>query len=104
MNTLTDTILAILMIGNTHYVDVGADTDAVIYYQSEQVAHMTLPGQDAWIGDLKLMKDGYHVAWKDGPAGDWKITHQAGEFTYIGPDGNAAGTITRIVPGNPEGY
>ncbi|MCV3273871.1 hypothetical protein [Roseobacter sinensis] len=104
MDTLTDTILAVLMIGNTHYVDIGAASDAVIFYETEKTAHMTLPGEGALVGDMTVYTDGYHVAWQGGPAGDWKIGHEAGVFTYTGPDGEAAGTITKIVPGNPEGY
>ncbi len=104
MTPLTETALAIILIGNTHYVDVGAPTDAIIFYETETVAHMTLPGQSPLVGALDIGLDGYHVAWVDGPAGDWKIAHEAGIFTYLGPDGDAAGTITKIVPGNPEGY
>ncbi|MEL6678416.1 MAG: hypothetical protein AAFQ51_06890 [Pseudomonadota bacterium] len=104
MDPLTGPILAIVMIGNTHYVDVGGATDAIIYYPTETVAHMTLPGRDPLLGDMKMTPGGYHVAWRDGPAGDWQIAHEAGVFTYIGPDGEAAGTITKIVPGNPEAY
>ncbi len=104
MTTLEAQMLAILMIGSTHYVDIGKDTDAVIYYPSETVAHMTLPNGPTWQGTMSLKKDGYYVNWKDGPDGDWKIAYQPGTFTYIGPDGKAAGTITKIVPGNPEKF
>ncbi|WP_298920438.1 hypothetical protein [uncultured Roseobacter sp.] len=104
METLTDAILAIIMIGNTHYVDVGAGSDAIIFYETEKTAHMTLPGKEPLVGDMTVYADGYHVAWQGGPAGDWQIAHEAGAFTYIGPDGKAAGTITKIVPGNSEGY
>lgn len=104
MTILESVVLTVLLIGNTHYIDIGAGTDAVMYYESEKTAHMTLPGKSAWEGALTMKADGYHVAWKDGPAGDWKIRHEAGVFTYIGPDGKPAGTITRIVPGNAESY
>ena len=104
MSVLTSKILAVLMIGSTHYVDVGRDTDAIIYYPTPTVAHMTLPGVPAMKGTMTLKEDGYHVAWDDGPAGDWKITFEPGTLTYIGPDGKPAGTITKIVPGNPENY
>jgi hypothetical protein len=104
MAILESIVLAVLMLGNTHYIDVGAPTDAVIYYQSDKVAFMTLPGKPTLQGALTMGANGYHIAWQNGPAGNWQIQHQAGKFTYIGPDGKAAGTITRIVPGNPERY
>ena len=104
MTVLGGKVLAILMIGSTHYVDIGVETDAVIYYPTETVAHMTLPGKAPLKGVVQMKDDGYHVAWKDGPAGDWQIAYEPGKLTYIGPDGKPAGTITRIVPGNPENY
>ena len=97
---LTAKILAVLMIGSTHYIDIGKDTDAVIYYPSETVAHMTLPGGPTFKGDLKINESGYFVDWQEGPAGDWQIIYEPGTFTYLGPDGKAVGTITKIVPGN----
>lgn len=104
MLVLGKTILSIIMIGNTHYVDVGESADAIIYYESPTIAHMTLPGVPPLKGDMEMKEDGYHVAWKNGPAGDWKIRHEDGKFTYVGPDGKDAGTITKIIPGNPESY
>ena len=104
MSVLVGKILAILMIGSTHYVDVGSGSDAIIYYPSETAAHMKLPDVPAMRGTLTMKQDGYHVAWDNGPAGDWQIAWEAGTFTYIGPDGKPAGHITKIVPGNPEGF
>lgn len=43
MGILENVVLTVLMIGNTHYVDVNQSADAIIYYPSETVAHMTLP-------------------------------------------------------------
>ncbi|WP_300064468.1 hypothetical protein [uncultured Roseobacter sp.] len=40
METLTDTIRAILMIGNTHYIDIGASSDAIIYYENTSTAYL----------------------------------------------------------------
>lgn len=101
---LTGKILAVLMIGSTHYIDIGKDTDAVIYYPSEAIAHMTLPGGPTLKGDLKINETGYFVEWQGGPAGDWQIIYEPGTFTYHGPDGKAVGTITRIVPGNAANF
>lgn len=104
MTFLEGKLLAIFMVGSTHYVDVGKGTDAVIYYPTETEAHMSVPDGPTWKGALELREDGYFVDWTEGPAGAWKIGYEPGVFTYYGPDGEAAGTITRIVPGNPEGF
>lgn len=104
MAALEGTLLAVLLVGSTHYVDIGKSKDAVIYYPSETVAHMTLPDGPTWKGSLKINADGYFVNWEDGPQGNWKIAYEPGKFTYIGPDGKPAGTISKIVPGNPEQF
>ena len=104
MGILENLVLSVIMIGNTHYIDIGMSDDAVIYYPTDTAAHMTLPGKPALHGVLTLHQDGYHVEWAGGPAGDWKIRHEDGVFTYVGPDGKDAGHITKIVPGNPEAY
>jgi hypothetical protein len=104
METLTGSLLALLMIGNTHYVDIGKDRDAAIYYASPTVAYMALPDAPRLRGTLEMRETGYFVAWEGGPAGAWSIAHAPGRFVYIRPDGVEAGPITRIVPGNPEGF
>ncbi len=102
MTPIIGKALAILMIGSTHYVDVGQSEDAVIYYPTETTAHMQLPGKPALTGDLRLLDNGYFVNWQSGPEGNWQIAYSPGTFTYLGPDGKPAGIITKIVPGNPE--
>ncbi|MEL7525900.1 MAG: hypothetical protein AAFN16_09035 [Pseudomonadota bacterium] len=46
MDLLTGKLLAVVMIGSTHYVDIGQGEDAIIYYPNESVAHMQLPTAD----------------------------------------------------------
>lgn len=105
MDILTGKLLAVVMIGSTHYVDVGQSEDAIIYYPNETVAHMQLPKADAPLtGKVTLKDDGYYVKWDGGPEGFWKISYAPGSFTYINPEGEAAGTITRLVPGNAAGF
>lgn len=104
MTPLEGTALKAILIGSTHYVDVGKDADAITYFPSETEAHMSLPGGPTFKGRLELKQDGYFVSWDSGPAGDWKIGYAPGTFTYIDPDGNPAGTVTKIVPGNPENF
>lgn len=102
MSMILGNALAMLMIGSTHYVDVGLKEDAVIYYPTATVAYMRLPDKPVMTGKLKLEEDGYFVNWAEGPEGSWKISYEPGTFTYIGPDGKDAGTITRIIPGDSE--
>jgi hypothetical protein len=104
MMELTGAALAVLMVGATHYVDVGRGKDAVIYYPTETAAHMVLPDGKTFKGTWQATQRGYFVSWNDGPRGEWKITYAPGRFVYIAPDGKDAGHITRIVPGNPEKF
>jgi len=102
MTPILGEALAILMIGSTHYVDIGQNEDAAIYYATETKVFMSLPDAEPMAGTLDMNNRGYFVNWDNGPEGQWQITYQPGVFEYIGPDGNAAGTITQIVPGDPE--
>jgi len=104
MTTLVGEALAVILIGSTHYVDVGKNDDAIIYYPSDTVAHMTLPDGPTWKGAMEIREDGYYVDWEGGPEGYWQISYQPGKFVYISPEGKPAGTVTRIVPGNPENF
>ena len=94
--------LVILMIGSTHYVDIGQAEAAAIYYATETEVYMSLPGAEPMVGTLDLNDKGYFVNWNNGPEGRWQLTYEPGIFQYIGPDGNVAGTIEQIVPGDPE--
>ena len=104
MKKLTGETLQTLMVGCTHYLDIGKETDAVIYYASATVAHMTLPAGPTYKGSIKINHDGYVTNWEGGPQGGWQIGYEPGNFTYVGPDGKVAGTVTKIVPGNPENF
>lgn len=102
MEFLSKSVLAAMMINATHYVDIGAETDAVIYYETESVAHMVLPDGTALSGAWKLTNQGYHVAWTGGPEGDWRLSHAPGRIGYVDGTGKDFGPVTRIVYGNPE--
>ncbi len=104
MTILAGETLPTMMVGSTHYVDIGKDTDAVIYYASRTLAHMTLPDGPTLKGRLEIGHDGYSIDWEGGPQGDWKIDYAPGKFIYIGPDGTPGGSVTKIVPGNPENF
>ncbi len=102
MDFLTPSTLAVLMIGATHYVDIGAPQDAVIFYENETVAHMVLPDGASFTGNWRLTEDGYAVAWRDGPSGTWKLSYSPGRIGYVNGEGQDFGPISRIVFGNPE--
>lgn len=98
MTVLAEQALAALMIGFTHHVDIGKETDATISYLDDKRAKMVLPGNVTMHGIWHLLPDGYHVAWHDGPAGKWQIDWAPGKMTYLDPTGKAAGTVTGIAP------
>ncbi|MGD1886705.1 MAG: hypothetical protein ACFB01_06205 [Cohaesibacteraceae bacterium] len=102
MDFLSASVMGVLMVGATHYVDIGAPREAVIFYQDEQLAHMVLPDGAAWSGVWRLTDTGYHVAWQDGPSGDWRLNYAPGRIGYVNGDGEELGTISRIVFGNAE--
>lgn len=104
MTDIVGAMLALMLVGNTHYVDVGGPKDAVIYYRDSATTHMTLPDGKTFKGQWRTTERGYFVAWQDGPQGEWRIAHTPGEFAYINPRGERAGHITRIVPGNAEKF
>ena len=104
MTTLEGIALKVLLIGSTHYIETGSGQEAAIYYESEKVAHMRIPDGITWRGDLQLHTDGYHVTWQNGPQGAWKIGFAPGKFVYLDGEGKDRGSITKIVPGNPEDF
>jgi hypothetical protein len=102
MAVLEKAVLAAIMLNTTHYVDIGAEKDAVIYYESPTTMHMQLPDGTAFSGTWTLLEDGYFVKWENGPEGDWKLSHSPGRIGYVDKLGKDLGPITSIVYGNPE--
>lgn len=101
---LSEAVLSVLMLGMTHYVDIGKDSDAAIFYADSETAYMQLaPDQPVMVGAWSLSENSYHVAWQDGPEGSWSIDVDAGTFTYLDGDQQPRGTITRLVPGDAAG-
>lgn len=97
-------VLAMMLVGFTHYVDVGKGEDAIIFYETPTAVRMQLPsGAPKMTGNWQILPDGYFVKWQGGSEGKWQIASEPGSFTYIDPTGKPAGTISRIVPGNPAG-
>ena len=95
--------LALLMTGNTLYLDIGQETDAVIYYGVANDAYMRMPGKDALMsGSWRLGTAGYSVEWRDGPKAEWAVEHEAGRFTYLDIERTPRGTVSKIVPGDAE--
>jgi hypothetical protein len=101
MTLLEEDVLAVLLPGFTHHVDIGQEADAAISFGAAGLARMVLPGKDPMTGRWHPLPTGYHVSWEGGPAGDWQIAHEAGRLTYVDPTGREAGTVTRIEPIQP---
>ncbi len=104
MTILAKSALETLLPGNTHYVILDDGGEAVIHYGADQASHMRLPGGPQMTGRWSYLEDGYHVAWQDGPAGDWHIDHTPGCFAYLDQSREKRGVISRIVPGDPEAF
>ncbi|MEZ5668674.1 MAG: hypothetical protein R3F55_14785 [Alphaproteobacteria bacterium] len=104
MEFLAREALTGLMVGSTHYVDIGQPKEAAIYYADAERAYMTLPDGRALAGDWHFTADGYHVAWTGGPRADWRIAFAPGRLAYVDAEGAERGTVVRIVPGDPEGF
>jgi hypothetical protein len=102
MTVLDKTVLDVLLPGFTHHVDIGQGADARISFGADGLAQMMLPGKPAMEGVWTALPQGYHVAWTDGPQGDWQIAHEAGRLVFIDPTGREAGTVTRIEPMQPR--
>ena len=103
MDVLTNSLLAVIMLGSTHYIDVGKEQPAIIYYENEDTAFMRFPDGKTFAGEWKFTTNGYFVDWVGGPEGEWQIAFEPGRFTYLDAQGNERGDIAQIAPGNPEG-
>lgn len=90
--------LEALLVGSTHFFDMGGG-EAAVYYESATQAHMKLPDGQKKHGAWYLTADGYHVDWTGGPSADWRIDYAPGRFDYV-QDGKKVATVTRIVPGD----
>ena len=102
MDILSNSLLAVIMLGSTHYIDIGEQQSAVIFYEDGDTAYMRLPDGKAFTGEWRFTTDGYFVDWADGPEGEWQITFEPGRFAYVDDQGAERGGITQIVPGDPE--
>lgn len=104
LQTLPRAALEPLMVGSTHYIDVGKPVEAVIYYETSKKAHMFFPSGKTVEGAWRYTDTGYFVNWKDGPEGDWRIAFEPGRLVYLDGDGSERGDITRISPGDAHGF
>lgn len=100
MDFLAKELLLAFLVGTTHHVDIGQPEEAVIYYEDEDTAHMRLPNGDEFRGDWRLTEVGYHVAWKDGPSGEWRVAKTDERIFYVDAAGEDRGDVTRITPGD----
>ena len=104
MDVLTNSLLAVVMLGSTHYVNLGEQQTAIIFYEDESTAHMRLPDGKTLTGEWRFTTNGYQVEWIDGPTGEWQIAFEPGRFAYLDDRGEERGDIAKIVPGDPEGF
>ena len=103
MFILEKPVLAALLVNATHEIDMGEGRQATIYYETEMLAHMRLPGGVTMTGDWSLLDEGYSVAWRDGPSASWTLKAGPGRIGYFDIDGNDRGTVRSISFGNTAG-
>jgi hypothetical protein len=97
------TALTVLLTGATHYVQLSPESEAVIYYETAERAHMAAPGGRRMTGAWRLTDTGYHVDWQDGPSAGWQIDVEPGHIAYRDMEGVERGRVSRIVPGDAAG-
>ncbi len=95
-------ILSELMVGHTHYIDVGGRKQASVYYPSDTEVHVKRPDSKIVSGSLAIKDVGYDVIWHNGINDNYNLAEHLGAFVYLDGNGKSAGTITKIVSGNPE--
>jgi hypothetical protein len=103
MNLADQPVLSVLLNNMTHFVDIGAPEEAVMYYQTDGASHIRLPDGTVMHGSWKVNHRGYDVDWTNGPSGSWSFEYSPGRIVYVDKDGKAQGPITRIVPGDTAG-
>ena len=59
MDVLTSSLLAVVMLGSTHYADLGGRQTAIIFYEDERTAHMRLPGGRTLAEEWRFTTDDY---------------------------------------------
>ncbi len=94
--------LSELMIGCTHYVDLGDRKQVSVYYPSSTEVYFKGLSSNVFKGQMIIEGVGYKIDWEDGSDGYYKIAEHQGAYMYIDDHGRSAGTITKIAPGNPE--
>ncbi|MEM7523781.1 MAG: hypothetical protein AAF360_08515 [Pseudomonadota bacterium] len=100
MDFLAKELLMVMLLGNTHYIDVGRPNEAAIYYEDEDTAHMIFPDGREVTGAWRLTEAGYHVDWENGPKGEWRLARGDGRIYYVDAKGDDRGDVVRIVPGD----
>jgi len=95
-------ILSELMVGFTHYLDVGYRKQVSVYYPNDTEVLMKTLDSKVIKGEMVIKDVGCNVSWHEGPHDYYNIAEHMGAFVYIDANGKSAGTITKIVPGNPE--
>ena len=100
MAILESGILAVLMNGATHVLDLNGN-EATIYYETDTTVHMLLPDGTARSGTWRLNDTGYSVDWQGGPSAVWTLEHEPGSIVYVNPEGTIRAPLLRVVYGNP---
>ncbi|HEY4201218.1 MAG TPA: hypothetical protein VGM83_11715 [Devosiaceae bacterium] len=98
------TTLSILLTGSTHYLRLGPDAEAAVYYGADGRSGMLMPDGKRQAGQWQLTPTGYHVDWQDGRSADWQIDAEPGRMAYCNAGGVERAVLVRIVPGDDAGF
>lgn len=94
-----------LLTGNTVYLAV-PDGEAPMHYGVDGRTSAVLPNGTKLVGSWRIGKGGYCVDWDNGPQNSCTkvVKSDDGTAMFDAASGDPRGTVTRIIPGNPEAF
>ncbi len=94
-----------LLTDQTVYLDTPGG-EAVIHFGGKGTSHARLANGTHMQGRWTLTDTGYCIDWADGPQGSCTriLRNEAGLRMIDDATGDPRGQVSRIVPGNPEGF
>lgn len=94
-----------LLTSQTVYLDTPGG-EALIHFRADTTSFARLPNGVQMQGTWGLIDNGYCIDWVDGPQNSCtRVLRTADALRMMDiASGDPRGQITRIVPGNPEGF
>ncbi|MEM7723967.1 MAG: hypothetical protein AAF376_16580 [Pseudomonadota bacterium] len=94
-----------LLTSQTVYLDTPVG-EALIYFRADAASFARLPNGVQMQGTWALTEDGYCVDWVNGPQNSCTQVVRSADALHMvdSATGDPRGQVSRIVPGNPEGF